>query len=254
MKINPAFYAVFKVMVDLAANCPIRGLLARDGEALDIEYMSDDGNIPEDLFRAGVEALVDKRIGWIETVEIDEKTGHVIGDGSETATSTLPDQSSEVAPSRAEPTEAELSEAKPTEAEPSEADGSGGCAIESGSEQPRPQPQPRQDQAVIQPGPLGEALCDTLARIWPLEFGKASPASTPNRKSFQAYVRRIYVRDGPEEARVACRWIVSAAQRKHAAGKVGELRKPVAALNAEVIGEFGLNGAKRAGYGREVAT
>lgn len=112
-----------------------------------------------------------------------------------------------------------------------------GCADSSESE--------RLSGSALSPDAMAKSCVTSLAQCWPLEFAGSTKEGDWNRKTFRRHVLDICQRDGPDACKAAVRWVVAEAQRKRAAAKVGELRRPIAALNQAVIDHFGL--------GREVA-
>jgi len=58
-------YGVFIALVRVAATCPVRGLLERDGKALTAYDIEDLTDIPFGLVESAVAILSDARIGWL---------------------------------------------------------------------------------------------------------------------------------------------------------------------------------------------
>lgn len=67
-------FAGWVLMLEIASKMPRRGLLVTaDGVSLTPDDMSDMTGFHADIFQKAIEVLMDKKIGWIEQINIDER-------------------------------------------------------------------------------------------------------------------------------------------------------------------------------------
>jgi hypothetical protein len=85
-----------------------------------------------------------------------------------------------------------------------------------------------------------KALVSGLTSIWPLEFAESQERGRRNANTFRSHMRKIFERDGVEDAKTAGSWILQQARAKEAASKCGELNSPIAALNTAVMDAYKL--------------
>lgn len=67
---GPALFACWCLIVQIAAKCPVRGVLADSDGPLTAEDMEDKTGCPAILFSEAIEVLSSDRIGWLETVDL----------------------------------------------------------------------------------------------------------------------------------------------------------------------------------------
>lgn len=70
---GPAVFAAWVLIVQVAAKCPTRGVLADSDGPLDADDLSDKTECPAEVFRNALNVLSDKSIGWLERQSVGGK-------------------------------------------------------------------------------------------------------------------------------------------------------------------------------------
>jgi hypothetical protein len=79
----PEVFAAWILLLEVASKCPERGLLAKDGEAIDAAKLALYTGCPEEVYLHAIPALTS--IGWLEVVEVDGASPGILPEAPETS-------------------------------------------------------------------------------------------------------------------------------------------------------------------------